>query len=1427
MQLFSSIRYYLSPTLTPEKREFLQYTLDNNGARAAESLSEATHVISNSDRFEGWQDLREETAVVTDKWLERSLVLGKPQPPNYYSVDPAMIFSGVIACATELPAQDLEVLSAGILALGGQWRTGLTKEVTHLFAIDSKSSKYSTALHHQDQTHVKVVLPHWFDDSVRLGLGGLATEPYEWPDPPILRNDQGLFVGKKEEGEEDVKVKRATNVETDPLKRSYYSTAIRYIPDPSSSSPVKIPTSSLATSSNIKPVWEGRRILLGRSLMLFKGRRQAVEVGIQRAGGEIVRWDGDEEEDLEEQSASSEDTQEAWKRRERERERKEANAVEGCDIYITRWRVGRAYVRAYRCRKTIGTLAWLYHVQSTGTVTSPLDQLLHYPIPNKKIEGFTQHEITVTNYTGEAREYLKKLITTMGAQFTPSMSGKNTALVAATKDGTKATKAQSWSIPVVNHTWLEDCFVQWRNLTLATDKYIKFPPGIDFAKMLGERGVGVGVSGRYYSSGEGKEDKGGGKLDEEVSELEGVYEGEDEDDQTDASRLNVKSEQGDEEEELSEGEREDVGMQMEVDFEVPVHPDSDNDGGNNGERHARSRLQRKNTANTDTQNSVRDANEVSDVLLDGDGDAVMSNPAATPPEEEAEPPLPPPRKKRGSTTVQAKAGGTAKSVSTPKRKGKSVNGEGSQTEDEVVSKPPQSKAKAKAKKVVQEEEEEEESEEDDEGGYASSPLKSKSGKTPLKSNAKPTSSRKSPTKSTRSKQQQQPSDSEDDEIRVVQHVTRRVRVVVDEDEDHGDEEENEQAKKGRRKSLSDRKTGGRESSAKTRMKGRSSTGKSVVEVEEEEEPVSKSKSKASPGKSKAKAKSKTVQRSEDEDEGEPPVTTKKTSAHSISTTTARPKSKSAASSKAPPPPPSEDSEDSDEPPESIFAPTTKKGSGKENEKAIEKEKEKEKENSIVVKPKSKAAATSKSDGKAPSKPGKGKAKQAPEVESEDEDEDVNMEPPPEEDEEEVPAKKGKKKQPPTKPAASTSTARKRRSLPEDPPPPPAVPSGSKSQKPKSTSGSTAAAARPSMGPPPVPAARASVAPSDVTSTSTTSHTPGTSKRAAAAKATAKLHDVIMPDVINFESQMRKARKSGGGASGFFVVSGDTPEEEDGAGRRGKKGAAGKGKEKEADGDDGDEKKVAGKRRKRNSDVAAEQEGGDEEEEEEEENQQKKKRKKGEQENISVGAAKKGGQASIKLTTTQVQLDDDVIKALNKLGVTMCTRPSECTHLLASAIVRTEKFLVALAGGAYILSKDWALDSAKAGKLLPESKYTLNDPSNKYDLDLEASLNRARKGKLFEGKTFYVAGKSILSSLPLLKNVVMACGGQLKEVQKLTQRVLSAGPERYAISSQADVSAWRQLAEQGFMVYSLELVLSGALHQRLNLDEYKLSLEEDQ
>lgn len=127
---------------------------------------------------------------------------GKLQPTSIYSPDPAMLFSGVVATSTGISATDVEVLAAGITALGGQWRTALTRDITHVFAVpgvgvasdddacvsEPNTSKYHMAKHAQVQElSMKILLPHWFDDAVRLGSGSLPTEEYEWPEPKILK----------------------------------------------------------------------------------------------------------------------------------------------------------------------------------------------------------------------------------------------------------------------------------------------------------------------------------------------------------------------------------------------------------------------------------------------------------------------------------------------------------------------------------------------------------------------------------------------------------------------------------------------------------------------------------------------------------------------------------------------------------------------------------------------------------------------------------------------------------------------------------------------------------------------------------------------------------------------------------------------------------------------------------------------------------------------------------------------------------------------------------------------------------------------------------------------------------------------------------------------------------------------------------------
>ena len=154
---------------------------------------------------------------------------------------------------------------------------------------------------------------------------------------------------------------------------------------------------------------------------------------------------------------------------------------------------------------------------------------------------------------------------------------------------------------------------------------------------------------------------------------------------------------------------------------------------------------------------------------------------------------------------------------------------------------------------------------------------------------------------------------------------------------------------------------------------------------------------------------------------------------------------------------------------------------------------------------------------------------------------------------------------------------------------------------------------------------------------------------------------------------------------------------------------------------------------------------------------------------------------INLMTTQVNLSEDVVRGLTKLGVKMVMRPSECTHLLAASVVRTEKFLCALAKAPFILSEKWATQSVAAKKLLGKSchcgsfctRLTIvaekdfllvdNGGESKYGVKLVRSIQRAKenKGALFSGHTFYVTTK-VPTDRKLLKNVVAAHGGEVSD-----------------------------------------------------------------
>lgn len=193
----------------------------------------------------------------------------------------------------------MEVLSGAIVALGGQWRQGLTREVTHLFAMNTTSDKFLTAVHYQKETRVKILVPHWFDDVVRLGIATIPTLQYEWPDPKVLQLSPPSPKGKR-------------SYKPSEEKASLYKSIVL-----GTSKDGEIPE-NLGKAAERIDVWKGKRILLSVSLGLNPGRREAVVAGVKRFGGVVI------------------DVKDAGD---------ESKKVENADVLITKFRAGAAYFK--------------------------------------------------------------------------------------------------------------------------------------------------------------------------------------------------------------------------------------------------------------------------------------------------------------------------------------------------------------------------------------------------------------------------------------------------------------------------------------------------------------------------------------------------------------------------------------------------------------------------------------------------------------------------------------------------------------------------------------------------------------------------------------------------------------------------------------------------------------------------------------------------------------------------------------------------------------------------------------------------------------------------------------------------------------------------------------------------------------------------
>ncbi|KAF8970994.1 hypothetical protein BGZ46_010383, partial [Entomortierella lignicola] len=266
------------------------------------------------------------------------------------------------------------------------------------------------------ELEIKIVLPHWFQ--LCCNMRRLLPETiYQFPNPPMLNPDY---------------------LPTDPPKNmapQLYSNSVKSV------------ALFLSSPSEIHSLFlDGYKIFFGEDLNIIPERRANIEEKITEAGGIIVN----------EYSSGT------------------------VDIVICRFRIGRIYIEASRDGKIVASADWLLHVLQTGKLPSPKASLLHYPIPHECIPGMNKLVITISNYTGSIREYLKRMIVAMGAVYKPTLSNRSAAeptthLICGNASGDKYEKGHEWNVKLVNHLWLEDCFQAWSLQSETKPRYTLFP----------------------------------------------------------------------------------------------------------------------------------------------------------------------------------------------------------------------------------------------------------------------------------------------------------------------------------------------------------------------------------------------------------------------------------------------------------------------------------------------------------------------------------------------------------------------------------------------------------------------------------------------------------------------------------------------------------------------------------------------------------------------------------------------------------------------------------------------------------------------------------------------------------------------------------------------------------------------------------------
>ncbi|KAH8697495.1 putative DNA repair protein Rtt107 [Talaromyces proteolyticus] len=221
-------------------------------------IHEFTHIISSTADFPAYQSACDALIpVVKPQWLQTSIARHKLANPRQFNPDPRFFFSDVVVTCGDIPEGDKDAIIGGVIAMGGLYSPRVTSQVTHLVDLSMDSDKAKTIV--AKKLGTKIVLPHWFDDCLKLGRR-IDERPYTLPNPEILRASPNAPIRKAENAD---------------------------IVGASTSNPTTLPTTK-DQNRNLN-VLEGKNVMLASNLGIGSHLLASIEDLIHQANGVVTK----------------------------------------------------------------------------------------------------------------------------------------------------------------------------------------------------------------------------------------------------------------------------------------------------------------------------------------------------------------------------------------------------------------------------------------------------------------------------------------------------------------------------------------------------------------------------------------------------------------------------------------------------------------------------------------------------------------------------------------------------------------------------------------------------------------------------------------------------------------------------------------------------------------------------------------------------------------------------------------------------------------------------------------------------------------------------------------------------------------------------------------------------------------------------------